>query len=44
MAVRKIVTAPDPKLSAKAEPVIDLTEDICQLAADMTDTMYRAPG
>lgn len=44
MAVRKIVTAPDPKLSTKAEPVIDLSEDICQLAADMTDTMYKAPG
>ncbi|MCL5126578.1 MAG: peptide deformylase [Deltaproteobacteria bacterium] len=44
MAVRSIVTVPDPKLSERANAVIDLTEDICQLAADMTDTMYKAPG
>lgn len=44
MAVRRIVTAPDPKLSAKASPVTDLSDEICQLAADMIDTMYRAPG
>ncbi len=44
MPVRKIITAPDPKLSAKAEPIINITEEICRLAADMTDTMYKAPG
>jgi peptide deformylase len=44
MSVRKIVTVPDPKLGSKAEPITDLNEDILQLASDMTDTMYKAPG
>ncbi|MGC8660866.1 MAG: peptide deformylase [Desulfomonilaceae bacterium] len=44
MAVLTIVTAPDPTLSQKSSAVVDITEDICRLAVDMTDTMYKAPG
>ncbi|MFH0957818.1 MAG: peptide deformylase [Pseudomonadota bacterium] len=44
MPVRRIVTIPDPRLMAKAESIQDIDENICQLATDMIDTMYKAPG
>lgn len=44
MAALKIVTAPDLKLSSRAELVTDISEGICRLAANMVDTMYKAPG
>ncbi len=44
MPVRKIVTVPDPRLMAKAELIQDINENICQLATDLIDTMYKAPG
>ena len=39
-----IVTYPDPRLKELCEPVAEVTDDIRQLAADMLETMYAAPG
>ena len=44
MALLKILEYPDPRLRIKAEPVAAVTDDIRQLAADMLETMYAAPG
>lgn len=44
MAVLKILEYPDPRLRIKAKPVQAVTDDIRQLAADMLETMYAAPG
>ncbi len=41
MAVLPILRWPDPRLSAPCEPV---EGDVAQLAADMLETMYAAPG
>lgn len=39
-----IVTYPDPRLKERCAPVDAITDEIRQLAADMTETMYAAPG
>ena len=39
-----IVSYPDPRLKEVCEPVAEVTDDIRQLAADMLETMYAAPG
>ena len=44
MAIRPIVTAPDPSLKRVSQPVAEVTDDIRALMADMLDTMYDAPG
>lgn len=44
MPVLKILEYPDPRLRIKAGPVEAVTDDIRQLAADMLETMYAAPG
>ena len=44
MALLKIVKYGDPVLRKKAEPVTEITDDIVQLAEDMLETMYAAPG
>jgi peptide deformylase len=44
MAVRRIFTYPDPLLARAAAPVANLTGDVAQLAEDMAETMYAAPG
>lgn len=44
MAVLKILEYPDPRLRIQATPVPAVTEEIRQLAADMLETMYAAPG
>ena len=44
MAVLKILEYPDPRLRIKASPVPAVTDEIRQLAADMLETMYAAPG
>jgi peptide deformylase len=44
MAVLKILEYPDPRLRIKAKPVEAVTDEIRQLAADMLETMYAAPG
>lgn len=44
MALLPILSFPDPRLRTKAKPVDKITDDIRQLAADMLETMYAAPG
>jgi len=44
MTIRKIITYPDPVLRQKAEPVTDFDDSLKQLAADLAETMYDAPG
>lgn len=39
-----IVTYPDPRLREPCLPVAEITDEIRQLAADMLETMYAAPG
>ncbi len=44
MALRDIILHPDPRLKSVAEPLDDVTAEIRELAADMLETMYAAPG
>lgn len=44
MALLPILRYPDPRLHTKAKPVARVDERIRQLAADMAETMYEAPG
>jgi peptide deformylase len=44
MAVLPILIAPHPTLKRRAEPVAEVDDEIRQLAADMLETMYDAPG
>ena len=44
MAILKIVKYGDPILRKKTEPITEITDDIIQLAEDMLETMYAAPG
>lgn len=44
MATLPILTFPDQRLRTIAKPVETVTDDIRQLAADMFETMYAAPG
>jgi peptide deformylase len=44
MALRKIVTLPDPVLKRKARPVTKFDKDLHALIADMVETMREAPG
>jgi peptide deformylase len=44
MAIRPILTLPDPRLRAVADPIEGVDEEVRKLAKDMLDTMYDAPG
>ena len=44
MAIRPILTLPDPQLRLVSEPVPAKTREIDQLIEDMFETMYDAPG
>lgn len=44
MALLPILSFPDPRLRTIAKPVEEVTDEIRQLAADMFETMYAAPG
>lgn len=44
MALLNIVQYPDPRLAAVAAPVTEFNDDLKKLAADMAETMYKAPG
>jgi peptide deformylase len=44
MAILNILHFPDARLRKKAEPIEEVTDDIRQLADDMLETMYDAPG
>ncbi|GGH38917.1 peptide deformylase [Cribrihabitans marinus] len=41
---RSILIHPDPRLKKLCAPVADVTDDLRQLADDMLETMYDAPG
>ncbi|MEO1042666.1 MAG: peptide deformylase [Pseudomonadota bacterium] len=44
MAVREILTVPDPRLREVSKEVTDVTDDTRALMDDMLETMYAAPG
>lgn len=44
MALLDILHFPDPRLRKKALPVVKVTDKTRQLAQDMLETMYAAPG
>lgn len=44
MALLPVLSFPDPRLRTIAKPVNEVTDQIRQLAADMFETMYAAPG
>ena len=44
MAIKKILTYPDPVLRQKVETVTSFDDSLKQLAHDLTETMYDAPG
>ena len=44
MAIRKILTEPDPFLRQKSTSVEDVNDEIRLLMNDMVETMYDAPG
>ncbi len=44
MALLPVLSFPDPRLRTIAKPVGKVTQEIRQLAADMFETMYEAPG
>jgi peptide deformylase len=44
MALLKILQYPDERLHTIARPVAEVDDEIRQLAADMAETMYAAPG
>jgi peptide deformylase len=44
MAIKKIFTYPDPVLRQKVETVTTFDDSLKQLATDLAETMYAAPG
>lgn len=42
--IRTILTYPDPELKKKSAPVAIITDAVRELARDMAETMYNAPG
>ena len=44
MSVRNILLHPDPRLKKVATPVASVSDELRQLADDMLETMYDAPG
>lgn len=44
MTIRKILTAPDPRLREVSKPVENVTDETRRLMDDMLETMYDAPG
>ncbi len=44
MAIKKIFTFPDPVLRQKVETVTNFDASLKQLAVDLAETMYAAPG
>jgi peptide deformylase len=44
VAIRPIIRFPDPRLRQRAEPIVEVDEEIRALATDLTETMHAAPG
>lgn len=44
MAIKPILTVPDPILKQVSKPVVEVNDEIRALMADMLDSMYAAKG
>ena len=44
MALREVVHFPDPRLKLVSRPIVEITDEIRTLAADMIEVMYDEPG
>jgi peptide deformylase len=44
MALRDIIILPDKRLRSVSNPVVEISDEIRTLVADMFETMYEAPG
>lgn len=44
MAILPIITAPDPRLKVRSEPVERIDDELRKFMDDMLETMYDAPG
>lgn len=44
MALREVVQFPDPRLKLVSKPIVEITDEIRELAADMIEVMYDEPG
>ena len=44
MALKEIITIPDPVLRENCTPIEDITPELKTLMQDMLETMYDAPG
>jgi peptide deformylase len=44
MALRDIIVLPDKRLRSVSKPVVEISDEIRTLVADMFETMYEAPG
>ncbi|MDX9999187.1 MAG: peptide deformylase [Phenylobacterium sp.] len=44
MAIREILTVPDPRLKLRSQPVETVDDELRALMDDMLETMYAAPG
>lgn len=44
MAIREIISVPDPVLRKESAPVDRVDTELTRLADDMLETMYKAPG
>ena len=44
MAIKKIITYPHPVLREKAKKITEFDDELRQLAADLGETMFDAPG
>lgn len=42
--IRDILIHPDPRLKKPCDPIAEVTPELAQLASDMLETMYEAPG
>lgn len=44
MALREVVQFPDPRLKLVSKPILEINDEIRELAADMIEVMYDEPG
>lgn len=44
MAIRPVLTAPDPRLKAVSEPVAKVDDEVRRLVDDLVESMYAADG
>jgi len=44
MALREVLKFPDPRLREMSKPILEINDEIRELARDMCDVMYDEPG